>query len=128
MNLFKKNNCFVYNRPASAASPAHAKSNRVKSLLLFGYKNVTFLVFFNIKKTLISTKDKRDRPSSSIYISFTYSRKCLCIHCTWYLILNFNGMNKQTGSFYYSKMSTKESRQITSLQITFRQLCPLAEV
>ena len=44
------------------------------------------------------------------------------------LLLNFNGMNKQTGSFYYSKMSTRESRQITSLQITFRQLCPLSEV
>ena len=51
-----------------------------------------------------------------------YSRKCLFIHCTCYLLLNFNGMNKQTGSFYYSKMSTRESRQITSLQITFRQL------
>ena len=43
-------------------------------------------------------------------------------------LLNFNGMNKQTDSFYYSKMLTRESRQITSLQITFRQLCPLSEV
>ena len=32
-------------------------------------------------------------------------------------LLNFNGMNKQTDSFYYSKMSTRESRQITSLQV-----------